>query len=102
LEKAAGESILPRKCQGQKLKRKFFFWPKLFENVSSRSQHHNIIGNNAMNTAALVEPASNPKVEQNTRAFLTGLNSGEGPPLEQLSPKEARDLLVGLQTSSSP
>jgi acetyl esterase len=53
-----------------------------------------------MNTAAPVEPASNPKVEHNTRAFLKGLNSGEGPPLEQLSPKEARDLLVGLQASA--
>src|ERR1700736_2237120 len=53
-----------------------------------------------MNTAAPVEPASNPKVEHNTRAFLTGLNSDEGPPLEQLSPKEARELLVGLQASA--
>jgi acetyl esterase len=53
-----------------------------------------------MNTASPVEPASNPKVEHNTRAFLSGLNSAEGPPLEQLLPKEARDLLVGLQASA--
>jgi acetyl esterase len=53
-----------------------------------------------MNTATPVEPASNPKVEHNTRAFLKGLNSGEGTPLEQLSPKEARELLVGLQASA--
>ena len=43
-----------------------------------------------MDTAALVEPTSNPKVEHNTRAFP------EGPPLGELSPKEARDRLVGL------
>jgi acetyl esterase len=50
-----------------------------------------------MNTASPIEPASNPKVEHNTRAFLKGLNSAEGTPLEQLSPKEARDRLVHLQ-----
>jgi serine/threonine protein kinase len=53
-----------------------------------------------MNTASPIEPASNPKVERNTRAFLKGLNSAEGPPLEQLSPKEVRDRLVGLQASA--
>jgi acetyl esterase len=53
-----------------------------------------------MNTASPIEPASNPKVEYNTRAFLKGLNSAEGPPLEQLSPKEARDVLVNLQASA--
>jgi hypothetical protein len=30
-----------------------------------------------MNTASPVEPASNPKVEHNTWAFLKVLNSGE-------------------------
>jgi acetyl esterase len=60
----------------------------------------NTIGDNAMNPAAPVEPASNPKVEHNTRAFLKWLNSGQGTPPEQLSPKEARDLLVGFQASA--
>ena len=54
----------------------------------------------AMNTASPIEPASNPKVEHNTRAFLKMLNSAEGPPLEELSPKEARDAFVNLQTSA--
>src|SRR5689334_15189586 len=53
-----------------------------------------------MNTAAPVDPASNPKVEHNTRPFLQGLNSGEGTPVEQLSPKGARELRVGRQASA--
>ena len=53
-----------------------------------------------MATPANVEPESNPKVEHNTRAFLKGLNSAEGKPLEQLSPKDARDAFVGLQASA--
>ena len=39
-------------------------------------------------------------MEHNTRAFLKALNSAEGPPLEQLSPKAARDVLVNLQASA--
>jgi hypothetical protein len=50
---------------------------------SSRNQYHDTIEDNAMNTASPLEPVSNPKVEHNTRAFLKGLNSAEGPPLEQ-------------------
>jgi hypothetical protein len=53
-----------------------------------------------MNTTAPIEPASNPKVERNARALLKALNSAEGPPLEQLSPKEARDAFVNLQASA--
>jgi acetyl esterase/lipase len=55
---------------------------------------------NAMEAASPVEPASNPKVEYNTRAFLKALNSAEGPPLEHLSPKDARDAIVNLQASA--
>jgi acetyl esterase/lipase len=51
-------------------------------------------------TASLIEPASNPKVEHKTRAFLQGQNSAEGKRLEQLSPQEARDLLSALQASA--
>ncbi len=53
-----------------------------------------------LDTASPIEPASNPKVEHKTRGFLQGLNSGEGTPVEQLSPKEARDLLAALQASA--
>jgi hypothetical protein len=44
--------------------------------------------------------ASNPKVEHHTRAFLNWLNSAGGPPLEQLPPKEARDLTVYIRESN--
>jgi acetyl esterase len=56
----------------------------------------------AMKTGAQVEPASNPQVEHNTRAFLKWLNSGEGAPPEQLSPKEAREFLDALQANAHP
>ncbi|MFJ7796552.1 alpha/beta hydrolase fold domain-containing protein [Pseudomonas sp. NPDC096950] len=36
-------------------------------------------------------------VEHNTQAFLDVLNAGTGKPMEQLSPKEARAVLVGAQ-----
>jgi len=37
-------------------------------------------------------------VEHNTQAFLDALNSGSGKPIEQLSPKDARAVLVGAQS----
>jgi len=36
-------------------------------------------------------------VEHNTQAFLDALNAGTGKPMEQLTPKEARAVLVGAQ-----
>ncbi|ROL91185.1 alpha/beta hydrolase [Pseudomonas chlororaphis] len=36
-------------------------------------------------------------VEHNTQAFLDALNSGGGKPMEQMTPKEARAVLVGAQ-----
>lgn len=36
-------------------------------------------------------------VEHNTQAFLDVLNAGTGKPMEQLTPKEARAVLVGAQ-----
>src|SRR5260221_13356575 len=55
-----------------------------------------------LDTASPIEPASSPKVEHKTRGFLQRLNSGEGTPVEQLSPKEVRDLLAALQASAPP
>jgi acetyl esterase len=46
-----------------------------------------------------VDPAENPKVERNVRAFLKALNSSGGTPLETLSPTDARQVLVGAQAS---
>ncbi|QHF04406.1 alpha/beta hydrolase fold domain-containing protein [Pseudomonas asturiensis] len=42
--------------------------------------------------------AGDSGVEHNTQAFLDALNSGTGKPLEQLSPKNARAVLVGAQS----
>jgi hypothetical protein len=56
--------------------------------------------NTILDAASLIEPASNPKVEHKSRGFLRELNSGGATPLEQLSPKEARDLLAALQASA--
>ena len=40
-----------------------------------------------------------PVAERNTRAFLDALNSSGGPPMETLSPTEARAVLTSAQTS---
>src|SRR5258708_9842005 len=56
--------------------------------------------NTILDPASLIDPASSPKVEHKTRGFLQELNSGGATPLEQLSPKEARDLLAALQASA--
>ncbi|USX25917.1 alpha/beta hydrolase [Oxalobacteraceae bacterium OTU3CINTB1] len=40
-----------------------------------------------------------PVPERNVQAFLKVLNSGTGKPIEQLSPKDARQVLVGAQAS---
>jgi hypothetical protein len=53
-----------------------------------------------MNTTSLIEPASNPKVEHNTRAFLKGLNSAEGPPLAEGGSRLCFHLFVGNQLAS--
>ena len=46
-----------------------------------------------------IDPAQDPHIESNTKAFLKVLNSGKGKPVEQLSPKEARAVLTGAQNS---
>lgn len=42
-----------------------------------------------------------PNISMDTRAFLAELNSGDGPPLEELSPENARQVLVEAQKSVS-
>lgn len=46
-------------------------------------------------------PAENPKIEHRTREFLKALNAGGGPPMETLTPAEARKVLVDAQASMS-
>jgi acetyl esterase/lipase len=50
--------------------------------------------------AAQAKDASqDPNIDSNIRSFLKILNSGTGKPIEQLSPKEARAVLSGAQSS---
>lgn len=46
-----------------------------------------------------VSYAQDPQLSQGVKAFLKILNSGGGPPLETLSPQEARQVLIDAQAS---
>lgn len=46
--------------------------------------------------------AGSPGVEHTTQAFLEAIAKGDGKPLEQLAPSEARAVLAGLQASVKP
>lgn len=50
-------------------------------------------------SAQQIDPAKDPHIESNVKAFLNVLNSGTGKPMEQLTPKEARAVLTGAQES---
>jgi acetyl esterase len=49
--------------------------------------------------AQVINPAEDPHIESHVKSFLNVLNSGNGKPLEQLSPKDARAVLTGAQNS---
>ncbi len=51
--------------------------------------------------AQTIPGEKDPNISKETRAFLTALNSGDGPPLESLPPKDARQVLVNAQQSVS-
>lgn len=46
-----------------------------------------------------IDPALDPAIDHRIRAFLKALNSGGGKPMEQMTPQEARAVLVGAQKS---
>lgn len=46
-----------------------------------------------------LDPALDPAIDHRIRAFLKELNSGDGPPMEEMTPQEARAVLVGAQKS---
>ncbi len=46
-----------------------------------------------------IDPAVDSSIEHHVRAFLKQLNSGGGKPMEEMTAKEARAVLVGLQKS---
>jgi acetyl esterase/lipase len=51
--------------------------------------------------AQTIPAEKDPNISKDTRVFLQALNSGGGPPLESLSPKDARQVLIGAQNSVS-
>lgn len=50
--------------------------------------------------ARVVDPAVDEDLSRPVRAFLKSLNSGGGPPIEELSPEAARRVLIELQASA--
>lgn len=50
-------------------------------------------------SAQVLDPAKDPQIESNVKAFLGVLNSGGGKPIEELSPVAARAVLTGAQES---
>lgn len=57
-----------------------------------------VLGTEAQ-TVTPVNPATDPHIESHTKAFLNVLNAGNGKPLEQLQPVDARAVLTGAQNS---
>jgi acetyl esterase len=51
------------------------------------------------NETRVADYATDPNIERGTKEFLTALNSGNGKPLHQLSPENARKVLEAAQTS---
>ena len=49
--------------------------------------------------AQSIDPAKDPHIESHIKAFLNVLNSGTGKPMEQLTPVEARKVLIDVQAS---
>src|SRR5262245_55673931 len=50
-------------------------------------------------SGSTVDIAADPRLSRGVKAFLDGLNSAGGPPLETLPPLDAREVLVGAQAS---
>ena len=48
-----------------------------------------------------IQCENDPNISRDTRVFLKALNSESGVPLEALSPKDARQVLVDAQNSFS-
>jgi len=58
-----------------------------------------IIQKNMKNKIMIADYATDPAIETQTKEFLKALNNGNGKPLEQLTPIEARAVLTGAQSS---
>src|SRR5262249_42013941 len=46
-----------------------------------------------------IDPALDTAIDHRIRSFLKVLNSGDGKPVEEMTPQEARSVLTGLQSS---
>ena len=57
-----------------------------------------VVLNSAVSAQNIV-PAQDPHIDSHVRSFLKVLNSGRGKPVELLSPKDARAVLTGAQSS---
>src|SRR5262249_61037232 len=57
-------------------------------------RHHHSRSRSVMN-----DPAGRQGVQRQIRAFLQAIATGRGKPIEQMSPREARAVLEGLQSS---
>lgn len=55
--------------------------------------------NSKPNQVQVLNPAEDPNIESHVKSFLAVLNSGGGTPIEELSPKDARAVLSGAQSS---
>jgi acetyl esterase len=54
---------------------------------------------NSQANAQIIKAAQDPQIESHVKAFLNVLNSGNGKPIEQLPPTDARAVLAGVQSS---
>lgn len=59
----------------------------------------NVLAASVLAIATQAAFAAAPVAEHNTQAFLDALNKGGGKPMEQMSPQEARQVLIGAQAS---
>jgi acetyl esterase/lipase len=73
--------------------------PEVLAQVRQSSLHFNMRRIYIMTRVTDAQSAGSPGVEHNTQSFLEALAAGGGKPLEQLSPQEARAVLVNAQSS---
>jgi len=60
----------------------------------------NYINISVMTQTKTFKPENDPRIFSEVRSFLKQLNSGDGKPIEQLSPAEARQVLTDAQNST--
>jgi hypothetical protein len=97
---SVGTLVVPRRASFQEISERFSPEPGLSSRgrVSSFPQAtHKISFNGRSTNTERSHRAGSPGVERNTQAFLETLAAGGGKPIEQLSPVDARAVLVSAQ-----